>query len=336
MTGAFNQRRLETAEQEAVAWLSRVDSLDAGEADWLELEVWLQAAPENRDAFDRAELLSAELTAIAPALLRALNARPLAPAPRRPTRSRPEVAARRRWVYATVGLAATLAVAVFVALRQPPPAPAQLYETAKGQSREVALADGTHIELNSGSRISVRLERDARRVEMTEGEATFDVAKDPNRPFLIATADRSIRVVGTEFDVLDSGGRLRVTVRRGIVSVAPVGGDIDKVLLKPGQELDHVVGQEISTVRQVDPEIAFAWRKGNLVYRDQTLDSVVADLNRYFATPLRVVGPAGALRFSGVLRIDTEDAVVRRLQAFLPISVERASDGLTLRVQSAS
>ena len=97
-----------------------------------------------------------------------------------------------------------------------------------------------------------------------------------------------------------------------------------------------MVGQEISTVRQVDPEIAFAWRKGNLIYRDQALDSVVADLNRYFATPLRVVGPAGALRFSGVLRIDTEDAVVRRLQAFLPISVERASDGLTLRVQSAS
>jgi transmembrane sensor len=216
-----------------------------------------------------------------------------------------------------------------------PAAPAQVYQTAKGETRMVALADGTRIELNSDSRIAVRLERRARNVEMTRGEAAFDVAPDKARPFLIAAADRRIRVVGTEFNVLDSQGLVRVTVRRGLVGVTPVSAsrDAEGVLLKAGDQLEHRIGEQVSTVHRVDPEVAFAWRRGDLVYRDRPLGEVVGDLNRYFSIPVRVTGPAADLRFSGVLMIDTEDAVVRRLQAFLPISVDRAPDGLTLRLR---
>jgi transmembrane sensor len=331
MSGSGDHDRDAAVESEAVAWLLRLDDPDAGEADWLAHAAWLEAAPANRAVFDRAQRLSAELAALAPDLIRGLDAVVPMSSPRRPARRKVSFS-RWGWTTAALAAAACFVVVLAPALR---PVPSVEYQTAKGETRTVALADGTVIHLNGGSRIAVRLERHARRVEMIRGEAAFDVAHDPARPFLIAAADRRIRVVGTEFDVLDTQGLVRVTVRRGVVSVAPASAspDADGVLLKVGDQLDHRVGEPVSAVHQVDPEVAFAWRRGDLVYRDQPLSEVVGDLNRYFETPVRVTGPAANLRFSGVLVIDTEDAVVARLQAFLPISVDRASDGLTLRMR---
>lgn len=330
----------EALEQAAVAWLLRVDAPEATEADWLALRAWLESAPEHREVYDRAERVSAELSASASALLQALDAYPVAPLPRRQSLDRraggrrPTGAQQRLWSGFAAAAAAAAALAIFVAVR--PPAPAEIFQTAKGEDRVVSLADGSSLHLNTGSRIAVRLERGGRYVELTHGQVAFDVAHDPERPFLISAGERDIRVVGTEFDVLRHEGRLRVTVREGVVSVqAPEDGPVaEPMLLRAGDQLEHRPGERW-TVRQVDPETALAWQGGDLVYRDQPLDEVVADLNRYFATPVQVVGPASSLRFSGVLRIDTEEAVVRRLQAFLPISADRGREGVTLRMRAA-
>jgi len=227
---------------------------------------------------------------------------------------------------------------VFVAVRPEAPVPTQVYQTAKGESRVLDLADGSTIHLNSASRIAVRLEPKARHVELTEGQAAFDVTPDAARPFMIAAGDRDIRVVGTEFDVLRHEGRLRVTVRSGVVAVQSPGSQAraKPVLLRAGDQLDRLPGSRNWTLRQVDPDDAMAWRQGDLVYRDQPLSEVVGDLNRYFATPVRVVGPAADMRFSGVLKIDAEETIVRRLQGFLPLEAERGPEGVTLRARDAA
>ncbi len=325
-----------SVESEAVAWLLRVDAPDAVEADWLALEAWLAAAPRHRAAFDRAERVAAELSLAAGDLLLALDARPVAPAARR-IKQRHAPAMRRFW-RPVAGLAAAAAAAVlFIAIRPPAPVPAEVYQTVKGQSRLLNLADGSRIHLNSGSRMMVRLEKGVRHVELAEGEAAFDVAHDPDRPFLIAAGERTIRVVGTEFDVLRHEGHLRVTVRRGVVSVQSPDGapQVEPILLRAGDQLDHRAGERAWVLQKVDPEVAFAWRRGDLVYRDQPLGEVVSDLNRYFTTPVAVTAAAADLRFSGVLKIDTEEAVVRRLQAFLPIAADRTGEGVTLRMRKA-
>ena len=334
MNGPNDHDRTAEAESQAIAWLLRLDAPDAAESDWLALAAWLEESPEHRLAFDRAERLSFEIAAVSPALIAGLDAPVSArgSAPRRATSRRVRPG---RWVWVAAGLAAAACFAVAVMPLLQPPTPALVYQTAKGETRMVSLADGSRIALNSDTRLTVRLQRNARNVQMAQGEAAFDVAHDSARPFLIATADRRIRVVGTEFNVLDSNGLVRVTVRRGIVGVTPISAapDADGVLLRAGDQFEHYVGDKVSAVHHVDPEVAFAWREGDLIYRDQPLRQVVGDLNRYFRTPVRVTGPAGDLRFSGVLMIDTEEAVVRRLQAFLPISVDRAADGVTLRLR---
>ena len=342
MNRRSEQQKQEAVADDAIAWLLRLNAPEATEADWLALQAWLEASPENRAAYDRAERVAHELAAVATDLLRTLDAPAALPRRAASFRRDADRAGRplRPVAWRVMGglAAAAAALLLFVVVRPEAPIPAQVYQTAKGEDRLLKLADGSQVHLNSASRISVRLDSKGRHVELTEGEAAFDIAHDSTRPFLIAAGERDIRVVGTEFDVLRHEGRLRVTVRRGIVSVQSPQDAVQAkpVLLKAGDELDHRPGARLWTLRKVDPDAAFAWRDGDLVYRDQRLDDVVSDLNRYLPTPVLVEGEAAALRFSGVLKIDEPDDVVRRLQAFLPIAAQRGADGVTLRLDKSA
>jgi transmembrane sensor len=340
MSRDLDQDRREAREEAAAGWALRLDSSDADEADWAELQAWLAADPERRAAFARAERVLAELTGAAADLRQALApSRHAAPVPAQPRRGR-RVQMRRMqvWTASSALAAAAAAVVVFVAVRPAAPVPTETYQTAKGENRRLDLADGSHIELAGASRIAVRLDRDARRVTLADGEAAFDVAKDQTRPFLIDAGERTVRVVGTEFDVLRHAGRLRVTVRRGIVAVQPsaAGPGVRPILLHVGDQYERRPGETVAVLRRVDPDAVLAWREGELVYRDQPLADVVDDLNRYYATPVRLDGPAAAARFSGVLKLGPEEAVVERLQAFLQGRVERRPDGIVLSLEPAA
>jgi transmembrane sensor len=226
--------------------------------------------------------------------------------------------------------AATIALAVTpVSLLSEP---AQTYTTAKGEHRTVTLADGTRVDLNAGTRMTVTLARHERRVSMPEGEAVFDVAADHSRPFLIAAGDRTVRVVGTRFDVRRRDGQLSVTVDRGVVEVRPSEDAAGRAFrLHPGQRLDHAQGAAEAHVRAVEPSDIYAWRTGRLIYRDQPLGDVVADLNQQYARQISLDDPAlAAIRFSGVLVLDDQDAVIRRLALLAPLRALPSGLGVTL------
>jgi transmembrane sensor len=235
----------------------------------------------------------------------------------RPTGMRPGLAA---------GLAVAIAASVAVVIGTGPKT--VVYETRPGELQEIALDDGSVIQLNGGSRISVRLGRRDRRVEMDLAEASFDVAKDARRPFIIEAGQSQVRVVGTEFNVNRSVAATTVTVRRGVVEVRPLQGASAPVRLTPGQELSDAGGGY--RVRRTNPDAAFAWKGGRLIYADEPLSEIAADLSRRFPTPVVVEGPAASLRFTGVLVLDDPDAVVSRLEAFLPITAHRSERSITL------
>jgi len=98
-----------------------------------------------------------------------------------------------------------------------------------------------------------------------------------------------------------------------------------------GEELTHTVGQAAQVLKVSDPDATFAWTNGQLIYRDQPLSDVAADLSRRFGTPVRAADArTAALRFSGVLVTDNEADVLRRLSAFAPVRIERTSDEIIL------
>jgi len=238
---------------------------------------------------------------------------------------------RRALWGAGAAIAAALVVAVGVGM-QPAAVTAQVYETAAGETRDVVLADGTHIRLNAASKITVRMERDARRVDMADAEAVFDVTHDAKRPFRIGVGDRQVRVVGTEFNLRNREGLVDLTVRRGTVEVRPADAlQADPTRVTVGQELTHTVGQVAQVLKVSDPDATFAWTNGQLIYRDQPLSDVAADLSRRFGTPVRTADArTAALRFSGVLVTDNEADVLRRLSAYAPVRVERTSGEIIL------
>jgi len=307
----------------AADWVVRLQADDLDEAEALAFDAWLEASPANARAYDQALSVWTAYGQEAERVAEALSQRRQKPVHR-----------RQLWFGAGAAAAAAGALVLLPQLRSPP---TEVYATGVGQHRTVTLADGSTLAMNAATRLSVTLRRDRRDVTLHQGEVIFDVAHDARRPFEVAAGDRTVRVVGTQFDVRRHDGELSVTVARGAVDVRPVEGAVGRAYrLRPDQRLDHREGAPGVQVAAVDAQEVLGWRSGRVVYREQPLSEVVADLNRQFPTPIRIEDAAlAATPISGVLVLDDQDAVIRRLALLVPISAVRSDAGLVLRREGA-
>ena len=319
------------ARDQAVAWFMRLRDDELADADWTQFCDWLGASPDHRAAYDEVEALWVDLDdAPIPEVAEEAVVTPF-----RPRAAQAPPPSRRALLRWGVPIAACAVVGVGVWQLRPQDAalpPADVYETAPGEIRAITLADGSRIDLDAASRVEVRLAPALRSVALVRGEAAFDVSHDPARPFTVAVGDRTVRVLGTEFNIVRQSGTMRVTVRRGVVAVAGAGGTEHR--LTPGQQLEHQEGSPHAVVTLVSADDAFAWKHGVLVYRDRPLADVAADLSRHSKVPVRVDPSARRLRFTGTLSVDTLDAMLGRLETFMPIAIERRTTEILLRARA--
>lgn len=330
MSGEHRQSASDAVRDQAVAWLVRVQSDQAGPDDWAALAAWLEESPAHLAAYDAVERGSAEIDALRRDIAAEL-ARPTAEVvPFRP-RPRP-LRSRRLAVPAAAAAAAILALTGLLGW-QAGAGRAAVFQTGRGQTRSLTLADGTRIRLDAASQISVRMGPFDRQVTMGDAEASFDVAHQAGRPFLIRVGDEQVRVVGTEFNIRHYDGRSVVTVRRGVVLVSQASGQGRAVArLTKGEAVSHRDGSDVFTTARVDPDAAFAWTDGRLVADGQRLEDIVAYLNRRYAQPIRVEGSAADRRFSGVLVMgDDESTTVRTLSRLLSLRQDRKNGAFVLR-----
>lgn len=306
---------------QAAAWVVRLRAEDVTVEDFDAAANWLDQDPAYRCAFDEAE----GLWAATDHLVQAQAAPVVDLAVHRERRKGID----RRWMVAAPAMAAALAAAVFLApLMQS--APTVVYQTAPGETRTVALEDGSRLQINGGSTLSVKMERGRRLVRMDQAEAVFDVAHDAGRPFLIDVGESQVRVVGTAFNIRRSAQETEVSVLRGVVEVGDLDRSGRKVRLTVGQAVRRADADDRMTVAPVDVRTAAAWVQGRRAYDDKPLSEIAADLSRAFATPVTVAPDAANLRFSGVLVLDDEAAVIGRLERFLPIKATRGPQGVRL------
>jgi transmembrane sensor len=310
-------------DQAAADWVARLSG-EPVEADWLQFETWLSADPSHRVAYDKALMLSLEIERLAQPIADALLGEPAPQAAREPS------GGPALWFSSAMMSVAAIAIAVAVVHPDSKPMRPDVYATAKGQRRDVILSDGTKIALNTASDISVSMQPHLREVTLARGEAAFTVTHDASRPFVVHVGDRTLVDLGTDFDVLREDGQLTVTVREGLVGVQLAGNKDRNLKLTAGMRLKHREGSPDSLVQVADTDQAFSWRAGRLVYRDRPLAEIAADLNRYGESLVKVQGQASALRFSGVLTIDNQNAMVQRLTALLPVSSSRKDGVITL------
>jgi transmembrane sensor len=200
------------------------------------------------------------------------------------------------------------------------------YATATGQQRRVALPDGSTLLLNSGSAVALDFGTAHRRVRLIEGEAFFEVVRDPDRRFEVTAPFTKVEVTGTKFAVRAAGEGDNVTVQDGSVSVLARSGSAAAFKLLPRHAI--ALGAEgTGSVRTIDADIAFAWLEGRIRFNDRPLGGVLDELRRYHRGIIIVASDRiNHIRVSGNYRLDDPPLIVASLAEAIGAKLTRISD----------
>ena len=233
----------------------------------------------------------------------------------------------KRWSALAASLLAAIAVWVtYLNWRVP-----VTFQTVVGEQRSFALQDGSIVFLNTNSKVRVGWLPSERHIDLVCGEARFKVAKDARRPFIVTTATAAVRAVGTVFNVRAEPLSTQVAVLEGQVDLTE---ETSAAIPSPARvrlgagERAAVSSLGIETDTGPPIESVMAWTERRLVFRDQPLDVVIHEFNRYRTHPLILDDPAlAASRISGVFDLNDTESLVAYLGTFESVRVARGSDG---------
>jgi transmembrane sensor len=210
--------------------------------------------------------------------------------------------------------------------------------TARGERRTVNLPDGSRVELNTDSRIAVAYSDSRRDIVLTRGEALFDVAKDPSRPFVVQAGEAQVRAVGTAFNIRLRDKVVELTVTEGVVTV-----DERAASAAPPRRVSEGKGAMIATgaVAEVDldPEVLrrrLLWRDGVVEFEGDTLEQAAAEFNRYNDRKLVIADPqVASIRVGGRFGTHEVDRFLGALQAGFPVRAVPGDGQTTYLVQAS-
>lgn len=185
------------------------------------------------------------------------------------------------------------------------------------------LDDGSVVELNRGAEVETVFSASERRVTLVRGEASFTVAKDAARPFVVVAGGVAVRAVGTVFNVRLDGAGVEVVVAEGRVRVDTPGGvaQTDAQVLSVGQSAvvplaKVAAAPQVVTLTEAQLAARLAWQPRLLDFTNAPLSEIVADFNRRNPVRLIVGEPAlGALRLSAAFRSDNVEGFVRLMES---------------------
>lgn len=245
----------------------------------------------------------------------------------------------RRWLPLTAAAAAALALAVLLPRGWMQPPAGTPHATGQGEQRTVQLGDGTRVILDTATEIVERYHRRERRVDLLHGRASFQVshrADAARQPFVVHAGHGTVTALGTEFQVRHGSAGTAVTLLEGSVAVAAAGDDAARrTLLRPGERLDLDARGHSGVPAPADLKAARGWTEGKLFVNDWRLADLLAEMNAYSTTRVRVSDPAlGELRVSGVFRAGDQRSLLAVLQSTWALRAESAgSDEVVLTRQ---
>ncbi|WP_252736028.1 FecR domain-containing protein [Aestuariibacter sp. A3R04] len=263
-------------EQQANKWLVILHSGAASHTDIDEFKQWLKVSPLHAQAFREAETLW-RMTRYSTSLL---SSDQLAPSCHKTTK------------YKAFAAAAVVLMALLVVFLQFMPVHQQqnewLLTTSIGQVKTFVLADNSSVTLGADSKVSVWFDNEQRNTRIIKGDALFDIARNPQRPFVTHIDDARITVLGTQFDVQKRPQQTSITVGHGEVAVSKQNRNVN---LTPGQKV-VLSKNKMSKVVSVDPHFFAQWKQQRFTFSRNTLEDVVSVINRYSSTPVRIVTPS--------------------------------------------
>lgn len=338
-----NDPESEAIELAAAEWLVRQDQAFSVQ-DQRDFERWCTADPRHGPAYALLKRTWHQLEAV-PA--------DRVPLPRRTTRP---------WLWVVTSLTAAAAAVAIVLMRPSPPATAPVQQhavTTVGGYESLTLADGSVVRLNTASEISVDFTSRERRVALLRGEASFEVEKDAERPFIVRVGEVDVRAVGTVFNIRRGDDAIEVLVTEGKVRLDDaVSGQQLTTMVSAVQSVATpaapsaatrllIAGQRATIRRTVQPapvqaKIAevlpeetartLAWHKRRLEFSEESLANIAAEFNRYNHHRLTIDDPElAAQRFGGKFAPDDTAALVRLLELNFGVQAERRENEIVLR-----
>ena len=306
---------------------------------------WRLADPRHQKAFDQAQAVWVELGEITP---QALDHAVLKEPPFERWRARIFSLGSRiadgPFLRAGGLAAACLAMMVGAYMFSAPASdwfvPAQkTIATDKGEIDTITLADGSRVTLGADSIIKLQMNGTKRQVHLTKGDAFFDVASDPERPFEVHAGAAMARVLGTQFDVQYNDEWTQISVAEGTVQVthALMGTPQSD---KTSNGMDHTVrldaGERVAARREaglgaivpINPDEIGAWRQKRLIYVGASLAEIVADANRHHDRRIVLLGDElRELKVTASFSGDDIDGMLATLVDVFPVKVDRFPSG---------
>lgn len=278
---------------QAAAWIARLHGADRTARVEAGFRRWLAASSSHRTAFEMANEIWDDT-----------QRWPRAEPPALPHRPRSLVLTLPRALAAAAALAAVAVAGGFLYLRKP------VIETPVGEQKNVTLADGTHVALNTATRIVVHYDNSTRRVDLQTGEAMFEVARRADQPFIVTAGGKQITALGTAFVVRRDRDRTTVTLVEGSIAVGSMG---QTAISAPGSAAGIEVlvpGQRITFADAAAPaldrpaiEKLTAWQRSQVIFDHTPLAEAVEEMNRYSRLRLAVDNAQiAALQVTGVFR----------------------------------
>ena len=202
------------------------------------------------------------------------------------------------------------------------------------ETRTVQLTDGSSVQMNSDTALSINITPTTRELNLLQGEALFKVSPDPNRPFQVRVGNVIVTALGTAFNIRHSSQSTEVTVTEHSVAVKLDGSPVNRhaqAIVSQGQQVSYENENGLSAIKIVDTRITTAWQRGKLVFQDKPLGDVIAELNHYHRGYFVVADPTIAQRrVNGVFNTDNPIAALNAIEKFQHLHSNRLSHYLVL------
>ena len=215
------------------------------------------------------------------------------------------------------------------------------------------MEDGSIVHVNTQSEIAIRYTDDKRIVQLLRGEALFDVAHNPSRPFRVMAGDTIAEAVGTTFNVYRTQAGASVAVIDGKVAVTAPGARLEaeqeagdpaaavartddgRLLLEAGQKAEVANASNTVRVAAANIKAVSSWSVGQLIFESERLSAIAEQFNRY--NRIRIIiddKKLGMTELSGVFDADDPESLISTLEVMGGVLVDR-SDPNIIRMRSS-
>jgi transmembrane sensor len=298
----------ELAVRQAAVWYATLAADDVSQADHDAWQKWYVANPFHQKAWEQMEAIRAEFSRVQgniamPVLSAASNS--------------------RRTILKSLVLALITGSAAWTSYRLAPWEEwLAEYRTAIGERREITLADGSSLSINTKTSLDAIFDTDQRLLKLHSGDILIKTAADPNktsRPFLVETKHGRVLALGTRFSVRAEDHLTSVSVFEKSVKIMPNVAQHDAITVNAGQQIGFS-SAGIGIIERYNP-LSISWKTGSITVVDATLESLINEISRYRSGLLFCDARVAHLRISGTFPIDDTDRALKALENVLPISI---------------